>query len=332
MFHESILNTTAATIATAATVPKPSVSVIVPTHNRGSIVLQSIQSALALEEENFEIVAVDDGSSDATVDVLAKLNDPRVSVVSLPRNHGAGVARNVGIALARAPYVAFLDSDDLWLPGRLELPLEVLRRHPNVGVVLSSFTTEKKGKLTQHQMPSRLYEGSELEGLVARHVLQPTTSGLTLRRDLLLAISGFDTALRWMEDRDLVMRAARHAGGATIGKPLWHKRWQPDSISSNHNTYFPSLLTFLSRHRIYESKELDTRNYLIARHLAKIARRSGLLVAARDYREALRRLSPRLPPLTVLLMQYFGARRVRRTEQQALLRRDARQILPYAAA
>jgi hypothetical protein len=122
-----------------------------------------------------------------------------------------------------------------------------------------------------------------------------------------------------MEDRDLVMRAARRADGATIDKPLWHKRWQPDGISSNHSTYFPSLLTFIAAHSIYADQELDFRNYLIARHLAKIAYHSGLLTAMRDYSEARRRLLPALPPLSVLMMKHFRTRRSRRAQKRELL-------------
>ena len=333
MMHGTMWNVPAASIVRTATVDNPTVSVVLPTYNRGAIVLQSVQSVLDLEEQNFEIIAVDDGSQDDTVGILAKLDHPRLTVISLAGNRGAGFARNAGITLSRAPYVAFLDSDDLWLPGRLEQPVSVLRRHPNVGVVLSAFTTEKKRKLTHHQMPSRLYEGEEFERLVARHVLQPTTSGLTVRKDLLMTVGGFNAALRWMEDRDLVMRTARHAGGATIDKPLWHKRWQSDSISSNHNTYFPSLLTFLSNHLIYKDQELEFRNYLIARHLAKTTYHSGILAAMRDYSEARDRLSPRLPPASILLMKYFSARRSRRAQQQELLMQDGKRrhiVEPYS--
>lgn len=318
MLHGENQSATAGTLVRTASVHDPDISVVVPTHNRGTMVLQSVQSVLALEEENVEIIAVDDGSTDRTVEALATLNHPSLSIVSLPKNYGAGFARNVGIAVARAPVVAFLDSDDLYLTGRLQLPLSLLRGQPSVGIVMSASTTEKRTKRTQYSMPGSLHEGGELECLVARHILQPTTSGLTLRRELLIAVGGFDPDLRWMEDRDLVMRAARRANGATIEQPLWHKRWQPDGISSNHATYFPSLLTFLDKHPIYADQELIVRNYLIARHLVKIALHFGVSVAMRDYREALRRLSPRLPPLPLLLFSYARARNTRRAQKSKL--------------
>lgn len=318
MLHEGMQSATTGTLVRTASVRDPDISVVVPTYNRSTIVLQSVQTVLGLEEANFEIVAVDDGSSDRTVEALATLGHPRVSVISLPKNYGAGLARNAGIAAARAPVIAFLDSDDLYLAGRLQLPLSLLRNRPGVGIVMSAFTTEKQAKRTLYSMPCRLHRGAELERLVARHILQPTTSGLTLRRELLIAVGGFDAGLRWMEDRDLVMRAARHADGATINQPLWHKRWQPDGISSNHATYFPSLLTFLNKHPIYSHQELMFRNYLIARHLVKIALHFGVSVAMRDYQEALRRFSPRLPPLPMLLFSYFRARKSRRAQQSKL--------------
>ncbi len=306
-------------MARVSTIGNPAVSVILPTFNRGHTILQAIQSVLALRHEIVEIIVVDDGSSDDTLDIIAGLEDPRLSVVSLKSNRGAGFARNTGIGLARAPYVAFIDSDDVWLADRLELPLSMLRSHPNVGVVLSAFTTEKRGKQTHYEMPDRIYGGSELESLVARHVLQPTTSGLTFRKDLLSSVGGFNTELRWMEDYDLVMRVARRTDGATINKPLWHKRWQPDGVSSHHNTYLPSLLTFLASHSIYSDRELEFRNYLVARHLAKTAYYSGLLSAMRDYSEARQRLSPELPPLSVLMMKHFRTRRSRRAQKRELL-------------
>ncbi len=305
-----------------AAVKFPEVSIVLPTFNRQAVVEQAITSALTLQEEALELIVVDDGSTDETLRIVGKITDPRLSIVRVGRNGGAGAARNVGISVARAPYVAFLDSDDIYLPGRLTQPLTILRRRPAVGVALSTFTTSKGCKQTAHYMPQRVYAGEDLERLVARHVLQPSTSGLTLRRDLLLAIGGFDTSLLWMEDRDLAMRAARRADGATIDQPLWHKRWQADGISSNRNTYFPSLLVFLAMHPIYAEQELEFRNYLIARHLVKMGFHSGPLAAMKDYSVARGRLFPALPPLPSLLMRYFKTHRSRGAQQQALLARE----------
>jgi glycosyltransferase involved in cell wall biosynthesis len=303
----------------SACVSNPPISIVMPTFNRGAILRGSLESALALDEENFEIIVVDDGSTDSTRTELENIRDPRLSVVHLPGNSGANAARNVGISQARAPYVAFLDSDDIYLPGRLRQPLSIFRQHPNIGIVLSAFTTEKGSKRTLLQMPQRIYEGAEIARLAARYVLQPTTSGLTVRKDVLALVGGFDLALRWAEDRDLVMRVARHAKGATIATPLWHKRWQADGISSDRGTYFPALLTFIARHPIYQREELRFRDYLIARHLMALAKGMKFRQLQADYDLALQELSPPPPPLSRLIPKYLSGRRERYRLQRRLL-------------
>ncbi|ODT24192.1 MAG: hypothetical protein ABS54_09940 [Hyphomicrobium sp. SCN 65-11] len=302
-----------------ADVATPTISIVLPTYNRGPVIRQTLESVLALDEEAFELIVIDDGSTDQTSAVLESIRDPRLFVVRLPENSGANVARNIGISQARAPYVAFLDSDDIYLPGRLREPLAILRKHPNVGIVLSAFTTEKRTKQTHFRMPRRLYEGAELARLAARYVLEPTTSGLTFRKEALTQVGGFDPALRWMEDRDLVMRVARHSKGATIATPLWHKRWQADGISSDRTTYFPALLTFIARHPIYGSEELRFRDYLIARHMVALAKAMNFRQIQLDYDLALRELTPPPPPLSRLIPKYLSGRRERFRLRRRLL-------------
>ena len=123
-------------------IANPTVSIVLPTFNRGSVLRRAVESVLSLDEEPFELIIVDDGSTDATMRELDDLRDPRVALITLDLNSGANVARNVGISAARAPYVAFLDSDDTFLPGRLRLPLNILRGNEHIGIVLSAFTTE----------------------------------------------------------------------------------------------------------------------------------------------------------------------------------------------
>jgi len=145
-----------AIVERTATVANPAVSIVLPTFNRGNILGRTIESVLALDEELFELIIVDDGSTDGTKHELRNLPDPRISVIALEINAGANIARNTGISAARAPYVAFLDSDDTFLPGRLRQPLQILRKHRHVGMVLSAFTTEKAAKMTVFPMPQRV--------------------------------------------------------------------------------------------------------------------------------------------------------------------------------
>lgn len=306
----------------AASAAAPTVSVVLPTFNRGKILRHAIDSVLALDEAPFELIVVDDGSTDATRSELKALRDPRVSVIELSANSGANTARNVGIAAARAPYVAFLDSDDTYLPGRLCRPLKILEGNSHIGMVLSAFTTEKAAKTTVFSMPQRVYTGQDMMRLVARRVIQPTTSGLTIRRDILLAAGGFDPTLMRMQDSDLAMRIAQRTMAATIAEPLWHKRWQSDGISSSRETYFPALLALIARHDIYQHEELDTRDYLLARHLLVLAKVMRFSQLRRDYNLAFERLTPPPPPLRQLISKYRSVRSNRHQLRERLLLAD----------
>jgi glycosyltransferase involved in cell wall biosynthesis len=245
-----------------------------------------------------------------------------MTVVRLDTSHGANVARNLGIAHARAPVIAFLDSDDIYLPGRLEQPLSLMRQNPQVGIVLSSFTTEKGPKRTILEMPQRLFSGNELLCLTARHVLAPTTSGLTVRRNVLEIVGGFDPTLKRMQDRDLVMRVAAHTMGATLATPLWHKRWQEDGISSSQATYISALIDLIERHSIFQDEELAFRDYLIARHLVAQAKAIRLRGLWRDYAKVRRLVVPRPPLLPLLIAKYVGCHRERRRQKRQLLSSD----------
>lgn len=302
-----------------ARVSAPAISVVLPTFNRKATLRQAIDSVLALNEVVFELIVVDDGSTDGTDAELMRLDDERVTVVRLPTSHGANAARNLGIAHARASSVAFLDSDDIYLPGRLEQPLALLKQNPHIGIVLSSFTTEKGSKRTVLEMPQRLYSGAELLRLTARHILAPTTSGLTLRRNVLEKIGGFDRTLKRMQDRDLVMRVARHTMGASIATPLWHKRWQMDGISSSHATYISALIDLIERHEIFGNEERAFRDYLIARHLVAQAKSINLRRVWHDYAKVRRLVVPRPPALPRLIAKYVGCHRERRRLQRLLL-------------
>jgi glycosyltransferase involved in cell wall biosynthesis len=112
---------------------EPIISVVIPTYNRKGLVLEAIHSALQQEPKNYEVIVVDDGSTDGTVEYLKSLNLP-IKIIS-KKNGGVSSARNEGIKYAKGRYVAFLDSDDLWLPGILKAQFEYLKSHPNIPLV-----------------------------------------------------------------------------------------------------------------------------------------------------------------------------------------------------
>jgi len=116
----------------------PRVTVFIPVHNREHYITTAVDSILAQTFENFELLIVDDGSTDATLEVLSRYRDPRLRVECNPRNLGIPATRNRGLELARGDYIALLDSDDKSWPNRLARQVEALDRHPELAQIGSA--------------------------------------------------------------------------------------------------------------------------------------------------------------------------------------------------
>lgn len=116
---------------------KPLLSVVIPTWNRAHIVGEAIESALNQRAGEVEVIVVDDCSTDATLDLVKKTFGSRVHVLQMATRCGQGTARNAGALLAAGEFVGFLDSDDVWLPGKLEAELRVFAEHPAAIAVIS---------------------------------------------------------------------------------------------------------------------------------------------------------------------------------------------------
>jgi glycosyltransferase involved in cell wall biosynthesis len=138
----------------------PLLSVVIPTWNRARMVCEAVESALSQRAGQIEVIVVDDGSTDDTADVLARVFGSRIRLLRLPERRGVGAARNAGVRLARGELLAFLDSDDLWLPGKLDAELGVFERFPDAEAVVSDSLVFIEGRADEH---SRF----EMNGLLA---------------------------------------------------------------------------------------------------------------------------------------------------------------------
>lgn len=175
------------------------VSVVVPTWNREEMLARALRSARARIGEGDEIVVVDDGSTDGTAGMLAR-DFPEVRRLETDRR-GPGAARNAGIRSARGEYVAFLDSDDDWLPTGLTEQVEALAADPGLG--LSHARARVEGGPARPEPPPR---GGELSSLIDRNFV--VTSTVVVPRRVLDAAGPFDEDLSRSMDRDLWMRIA----------------------------------------------------------------------------------------------------------------------------
>jgi glycosyltransferase involved in cell wall biosynthesis len=213
----------------------PRVSVVIPTHNRGNIVGRAVRSALEQTLSDIEVIVVDDGSTDDTADVLSELDEPRLRTVHLPLKGGVAHARNVGIAQARAEWVALLDDDDEWLPRKLESQIERAdaTNDARVGAVYCSLKF-----ITPEGEESPFAEARLSEGQILRELLWPgqlvTPSTFLLKRRALFEVGGFDESFEAAEDRDCWLRLAS-AG--------YHFRAVPQDLTVVHRAHGPSMMT-----------------------------------------------------------------------------------------
>ena len=186
---------------------EPLVSIVIPVYNRAALVGRALASALDQSWRNVEIIVVDDASTDDLAAALSKFPDSRLRCLRHEANRGAAAARNTGIGAARGEYVAFLDSDDWWLPGKIACQVAAMRRQPTeVAGHVCAFGYRKPG-----QRPRRI-GGEWNETSFARAQLFGCTFGpgttLLCRRAVFAEIGGFDEELRRLEDWDWMLRLA----------------------------------------------------------------------------------------------------------------------------
>lgn len=190
-------------------------SVVIPAYNCGRFIAEAIESVLAQGHREAELLVVDDGSTDDTAEVLARYG----SAVTLLRqaNAGAAAARNTAMRAARGRYVAFLDADDVWLPGKIDAQVAHLERHPEVSLCCTRWDLlhpDSSGAYVVHS-PQSDRSGSNIASFSALtyadllldcHVW---TSTVVVRRELIHSLGGFDPALRRGQDYDYWLRASR---------------------------------------------------------------------------------------------------------------------------
>lgn len=199
--------------------PAPLVSVVVPTYNRSEAIRATLDSVLAQTLPDFELLVVDDGSTDDTVAVVASCGDPRVRCLT-GRNGGGAASRNRGLVEARGRYIAFLDHDDRWASRKLELQADYLDRHPECGLVYCgmAYTDEAGNDLGPIQLPTPT--GRVYEELLTRHNFVQTMSNPMMRTEQVRKVGGLDQAAGLSDDWDLFLRLARVSEFGRIAETL----------------------------------------------------------------------------------------------------------------
>jgi glycosyltransferase involved in cell wall biosynthesis len=213
----------------------PLVTVVIPTHDRRALLDEAIDSVLAQTYPRWELVVVDDGSTDGTVEHVRARGDARITVIASPRLGHAGRLRNLGIAAAAGELVAFLDSDDVWLPGKLEAQVAALRGS-GARWCYAGYELMDEARRT---IPFRAGHAATPSGWIVRELLEMRMgvdiSTLVVERTLLAEAGGFteDPEVRFRQDLELVLRLALRTEAVGVPDVLARVRHHAGRITAN---------------------------------------------------------------------------------------------------
>lgn len=210
---------------------EPEVSVIISPYNAAPWIAETLDSVLSQTFTNIEVIVVDGGSADRTVEIASSYGSP-VRIIT-PGRCSKSAGKNKGIIAAKGKFIAFVDADDLWLPQKLEYQLQLLREQPDVGWAYTDgylFEGNTTNNLTTFGRLARLYSGDMVHRLLLNNFIPSPTP--LIRREVLGRAGLFDESLlqHEPEDWDLWLRVAACFPVGLVNRPLVRYRLHPDSL------------------------------------------------------------------------------------------------------
>jgi glycosyltransferase involved in cell wall biosynthesis len=196
----------------------PFVSVIIPTFNRSSVVIRAINSVLNQSNKDFEIIVVDDGSTDDTEFILSPFIQADTIKYFKHHNLGVSAARNLGVSKSSGEWLSFLDSDDEWLPGKLQEQVDFLRKNTSFNIVYGQEIWIRNGKRVNQRVIHQKYGGWIFDKCVQQCFIAP--SSVMLRANIFHEIGGFDQDFTICEDYDLWLKISSLYEVGYIANPI----------------------------------------------------------------------------------------------------------------
>ena len=242
----------------------PTVSVIIPTYNRANLINRSVSSVLNQTFKDFEVIVVDDGSIDNTENVVKNFNDSRIKYIKGEKNVGAAAARNIGIKVAKGKFIAFQDSDDEWLPEKLEEQIKIFKKVSlRIGIVYVGRWQIKEEK----KMYIPFERVNQKEGNIYKELLKSNFIGtptILVKKECFEKVGMFNENLPRFQDWELVLRLAKYYNFKFIDEPLVLCHFTSKSISTNSNALLKAFKIIKEKY----FKDLD--NKLLAKHYFRV--------------------------------------------------------------
>lgn len=260
------------------------VSVIIPAYNYAGYLPEAIESVLNQTFRDFELLVVDDGSTDNTREVMrAFLHDPKARYV-YQENQGLAAARNAGIRNTNGEFVAFLDADDVWLEQKLEKQVEIMDSKPEVGLVYTDiYFIDGEGKILTDRQWARRRKKTMFEDLLFSNVITGSASSSLIRRECLDRVGLFDESFKSLEDLDLWLRIARHYEFERVDERLTKIRHHALNMQVNVDRMAGGWMAYLAKREVPDQYKRAER---LARYeiLCRIARQYYELDRMNKYR------------------------------------------------
>jgi len=233
----------------------PKISVIIPTYNRDRFIKEAIDSVLIQDFQDYEIIVIDDGSTDNTKEIVKSLKNKKIRYF-FQKNQGRSKARNRAIKLARGQYLAFLDSDDVFLPGKLTKQVKCLDEHPKIGMVYASaLTMDENGRKLRkkYRATSSGLIYKEVAFTIPLLIILPT---VMVRKGIIDRMGGFDERMHSFEDVDLWRRLSKKFPVMAISKPLCTVRSHVDILREPPQQLLKTIDYYVKK-IFSQEKELD---------------------------------------------------------------------------
>jgi glycosyltransferase involved in cell wall biosynthesis len=248
----------------------PLVTVVIPTYNRENTIIRALKSVLDQSYTNMEVIIVDDCSTDNTISKIKSINDKRVRIIKHNENKGGSAARNTGISLAKGELVAFQDSDDEWLPGKLKKQVDIITQN-RFGVIFTKHNNIRpNGQSSIFPNIDGIKQENLYRNLLYENIIGTPTA--LIQKKHLQKIRGFDESLPRLQDWDLFIRLSRITNFHLINSVECNAYLQDNSISKDSAKLIRAI-------EVFENKYLDVFEKYDKLLISKIYNKFGSLLA-----------------------------------------------------
>lgn len=284
---------------------KPTVSVVLPTYNRAQLLGDSVQSVLNQTYDDFELIVVDDASTDDTEDVIRDIGDSRVKYIEHDENEGAPAARNTGLKHADGHLISFQDSDDTWEPRKLELQVRSFENaSSNVGVVYTGMMRERDHSTVYIPYSSVEMTEGDIRSSISKQNFIPTQTAM-VRKQCFDEVGYFDEKTWPISDWELWIRISKQYQFDLVDEALVTGKVRPDSISKAARPKVEARKRIVGKHRsFFDDNSLSRQLFFIGHGFMKL----GETTKGRAYLKRAAEVNPDARRVGALLFSYLGVK------------------------